>query len=101
MIPVFFIEVTLTALFVFIIVGVTSDRAPKMLAPLAIGLALTLFHLVSIPVSNASLNPARSTATAIFAGAGPLGQLWMFWLAPILGGMTGGIAARWIQDERR
>jgi aquaporin Z len=98
---VFVIEVTLTALFVFIIAGATSDGAQKAFAPLAIGLALTLFHLVSIPVSNASLNPARSTAAAIFGGAGPISQLWMFWLAPILGGVIGGIVARWQQDRRR
>jgi aquaporin Z len=85
---------------VFIITGVTSERAPKMLAPLAIGLALTLFHLVAIPVSNASINPARSTAAALLGGTTPLAQLWLFWAAPILGGIIGGIAARWLQDER-
>jgi aquaporin Z len=98
--PVFLIELLVTALFVFIITGVTSERAPKMLAPLAIGLALTLFHLVAIPVSNASINPARSTAAALLGGTTPLAQLWLFWAAPILGGIIGGIAARWLQDER-
>ncbi|WP_088343026.1 MULTISPECIES: aquaporin [Rhodomicrobium] len=97
---VFVAEIVLTALFVFVIVGVTSERAPKMLAPLAIGLMLTLCHLIAIPVDNASINPARSTAAAMYGGSDVIGQLWMFWLAPILGGVLGGLLARWIQDEQ-
>ena len=93
------IEIVITALFLIVIVGSTSKRAPAGFAPIAIGLALTLFHLVSIPVSNASLNPARSTATAIFGGAEAWGSLWLFWVAPIVGGGIGGIIAKWLQDE--
>jgi aquaporin Z len=95
----FLIELTVTALFLMVIVGATAPRAPQNFAPLAIGLALTAFHLAAIPVSNASLNPARSTASALFGGAGPLADLWLFWAAPILGGVIGGIAMRWLQDE--
>jgi len=83
------IEVVITALFLVVITGATSERAPPGFAPIAIGLALTLFHLVSIPVSNASLNPARSTATAIIAGGDALQCLWLFWVAPIVGGVIG------------
>jgi aquaporin Z len=82
-----------------VIVGATSKRAPAGFAPIAIGLALTFFHLVAIPVSNASLNPARSTATAIFGGAQAINSLWLFWVAPILGGVIGGAFCRWLQDE--
>ena len=96
---VFVIEVVITALFLIVIVGVTSKRAPAGFAPIAIGLALTFFHLVSIPVSNASLNPARSTATAIFGGAEALQTLWLFWVAPILGGVLGGLAGKWLQAD--
>jgi aquaporin Z len=96
---VFVTEVVITALFLIVIVGVTSKRAPAGFAPLAIGLALTFFHLVSIPVSNASLNPARSTATAIFGGADALQTLWMFWVAPILGGVLGGLIGKWLQAD--
>ena len=92
-------EVVITALFLIVIVGATSKRAPPGFAPIAIGLALTLFHLVAIPVSNASLNPARSTATAIFGGGAALGSLWLFWVAPILGGAIGGAIAKWLQDD--
>ena len=92
-------EVVITALFLIVIVGATSKRAPPGFAPIAIGLALTLFHLVAIPVSNASLNPARSTATAIFGGGEALGSLWLFWVAPILGGAIGGAIAKWLQDD--
>src|SRR3954447_12113692 len=84
-------EVVLTAFFLFVILGATDTRAPKGFAPLAIGLSLTLIHLVSIPVSNTSVNPARSTGPAIFAGTGPLGQLWAFWLAPLLGAAIAGL----------
>ena len=92
-------EVVITALFLIVIVGATSKRAPPGFAPIAIGLALTLFHLVAIPVSNASLNPARSTATAIFGGGEALASLWLFWVAPILGGAIGGAIAKWLQDD--
>lgn len=95
----FLTEIVITALFLIVIVGATSRRAPAGFAPIAIGLALTLFHLMAMPVSNASLNPARSLATAIFGGAGPLGQLWVFWVAPIVGAVIGGVAGRYLQDE--
>lgn len=95
----FLIEVVITALFLIVIVGATSRRAPAGFAPIAIGLALTLFHLVSIPVSNASLNPARSLSTAIFGGIGAIGQLWVFWVAPILGAIIGGVVGRYLQEE--
>lgn len=88
------IEVVITALFLVVITGATSERAAPGFAPIAIGLALTLFHLVSIPVSNASLNPARSTATAIIAGADALQCLWLFWVAPIVGGVIGGLIGK-------
>lgn len=93
------IEIVITALFLVVIVGSTSRRAPAGFAPIAIGLALTLFHLVAIPISNASLNPARSTATAIFGGAEAWQSLWLFWVAPILGGVIGGLIAKWLQEE--
>ncbi|MGI8526906.1 MAG: aquaporin [Pseudolabrys sp.] len=96
---VFLTEVVITALFLIVIVGATSANAPGIFAPIAIGLSLTLFHLIAIPVSNASLNPARSTATAIFGGDAALGSLWLFWLAPILGAIVGGLVSRWLQDE--
>jgi aquaporin Z len=92
------IEIVITALFLIVIIGSTSQRAPAGFAPIAIGLALTLFHLVAIPVSNASLNPARSTATAILGGADALKCLWLFWVAPIIGGVIGGAAAKWLED---
>ena len=78
-------EVVLTFMFVIIIMGATDGRAPKGFAPIAIGLGLTLIHLVGIPVTNLSVNPARSTGPAIFVGGWALGQLWLFWLAPIVG----------------
>ena len=93
------VEVVITALFLIVIMGVTTKNCPAGFAPIAIGLALTLFHLVAIPVSNASLNPARSTATAIFGGAEALQSLWMFWVAPIVGGVIGGIVSKWLYDE--
>ncbi|MFZ4169101.1 aquaporin Z [Enterobacter ludwigii] len=88
--PVILIEVVLTAMFVLVITGVTSPHAPMGFAPLAIGLCLTLIHLVSIPVDNTSVNPARSTAVALFAGGEFISQLWVFWLAPLVGGLLGG-----------
>jgi len=93
-------EVVLTFMFVFVIMGATDARAPAGFAPLAIGLALTLIHLVSIPVTNTSVNPARSTGPAIFVGGWALAQLWLFWVAPILGGALGGIAYRTLLEER-
>lgn len=96
---VFLIEFVITALFVLVIMGATSRDAQPQFAPIAIGLALVLFHLVAIPVSNASLNPARSTATAVVAGWEAIADLWLFWLAPIAGGMTGGFINRFLQEE--
>ena len=93
------IEIVITALFVMVIVGSTSPNAPGQFAPIAIGLALVLFHLVAIPVSNASLNPARSTATAILGGAAPMKCLWLFWVAPIAGGVIGGWVSAWLQTS--
>ena len=96
----FLCEVVLTAFFLIVIMGATHTRAPVGFAPLAIGLALTLIHLISIPVTNTSVNPARSTGVALIAGGTPLAQLWLFWLAPILGGMLGGIVYKWLgRDE--
>jgi aquaporin Z len=86
----FVAEVVLTAFFLIVIMGATDNRAPKGLAPIAIGLCLTLIHLVGIPVTNTSVNPARSTGQAIFAGGRALQQLWMFWVAPLIGGALGG-----------
>lgn len=83
-------EVVLTFMFLFIILGATDERAPKGFAPIAIGLALTLIHLISIPVTNTSVNPARSTGPALFAGGLALSQLWLFWVAPIIGGILAG-----------
>jgi aquaporin Z len=90
------IEVVMTAGFLFVIMGVTDSRAPSGFAPLAIGLTLTLIHLISIPVTNTSVNPARSTGPALLVGGWALAQLWLFWLAPILGGIIGGVAYRWL-----
>lgn len=95
----FLMEVVITALFLIVIMGATSKRAPAGFAPLAIGVALMVLHLVSIPATNASLNPARSTAPAIFAGGTALANLWMFWVAPIVGGVVGGLIGSWLQDE--
>lgn len=93
-------EVVMTAAFLFIIMGATDDRAPKGFAPIAIGLALTLIHLISIPVTNTSVNPARSTGVAVFVGDWAVAQLWLFWLAPIVGGVIGAMAYRFIGDEK-
>ena len=92
----FVTELVLTAGFLFVIMGVTDTRAPSGFAPLAIGLTLTLIHLISIPVTNTSVNPARSTGPALLVGGWALAQLWLFWLAPILGGILGGVAYRWL-----
>ncbi len=90
----FTVEVVLTAFFLIVILGATSEGAPKSFAPIAIGLALTLIHLVSIPVTNTSVNPARSTSQAIFAGDWALAQLWLFWVAPLLGALLVGLGHR-------
>ena len=87
---VFIAEVLLTAVFLYVILGATDTRAPAGFAPIAIGLALTLIHLISIPISNTSVNPARSTGVAFFNGNGAVGQLWVFWLAPIIGAAIAG-----------
>ena len=89
------IETVLTALFLIVITCVTGKNAPAGFAPIAIGLALVVIHLIAIPVSNASVNPARSTATAIFGGSAALSCLWLFWVAPIVGG----VIARWLEGE--
>jgi aquaporin Z len=99
LLPVFLIEFVLTAFFLIVIMGATSKRAPAGFAPIAIGLALTAIHIMSIPVSNTSVNPARSLGPAVFAGGTALSQLWLFWVAPILGAVAGGIIARWLQEE--
>jgi aquaporin Z len=99
LVSVFLTEVVITALFLIVIVGATSDKAPAGFAPIAIGLALAVFHIMAIPVSNASLNPARSTATAIFGGGTAMAQLWMFWVAPIVGGVIGGAISRVLQED--
>jgi len=94
----FIIETVLTAVFLFVIHGATDKKAGSMIAPIAIGLCLTLIHLISIPVTNTSVNPARSTATAIFAGGWALQQLWLFWVAPIVGGILGGVIYKAVAD---
>jgi aquaporin Z len=92
-------EVVLTAVFLFIIVGATDKRAPAGFAPIAIGLALTLIHLISIPVTNTSVNPARSTAVAVIQGDWALVQLWAFWVAPIVGGVLGALIYKFVGCE--
>ena len=101
MLTVIIAEIVATFLFVVIILGVTDRRAPTGFAPLAIGLALAGAHLVMIPISNASLNPARSIATAIFGGAVPLEQLWVFIVAPIVGGLIGGVFYRGVLEAKK
>lgn len=97
----FLTEALLTFFFLFIILGATSRRAPQGFAPLAIGLALTLIHLISIPVTNTSVNPARSTGPALFVGGWALSQLWLFWVAPLLGAALAGGLARWFDCEEK
>jgi len=89
-------EVVMTFAFLFVIMGATHGHAPRGFAPLAIGLCLTLIHLISIPVTNTSVNPARSTGPALFVGGWALQQLWLFWLAPLVGGALGGLVYRWL-----
>lgn len=96
MVSALLIEVVLTAVFLVVILGATSKSAPAGFGPLAIGLSLTLIHLISIPVTNTSVNPARSTAAAIFAQNGAIGQLWLFWVAPLIGAAIGAIIWRYI-----
>ncbi len=96
----FLCEVVMTFIFLFVIHGATDSRAPAALAGLAIGLTLTLIHLISIPVTNTSVNPARSTGQALFVGGWALSQLWLFWIAPILGGVLGGLAYRSLGKTR-
>lgn len=95
----FVCELVMTAMFVIIILGATDKRAPAGLAPIAIGLALTLIHLISIPVTNTSVNPARSTGPALMVGGWAIAQLWMFWVAPLLGAVVGGGVYRWLGKE--
>jgi aquaporin Z len=92
-------EVVMTMMFLLVILGATDDRAPKGFAPIAIGLCLTLIHLISIPVTNTSVNPARSTGVALFVGDWAVAQLWLFWVAPIIGGMLGAVVYRFIGKE--
>lgn len=94
-------EVVMTAMFLLIILGSTDSRAPKGLAPVAIGLGLTLIHLISIPVTNTSVNPARSTGVALFAGGWAIQQLWLFWVAPIAGAVIGAVAYCFISKEEK
>jgi len=96
----FLTEVVMTLMFLVIILGATDRRAPAGFAPIAIGLGLTLIHLISIPVTNTSVNPARSTGPAVFVGDWALGQLWLFWVAPILGALVAGYLYRWLGNEK-
>jgi len=92
-------EVVMTMFFLLVILGATDKRAPSGFAPIAIGLALTLIHLISIPVTNTSVNPARSTGVALFVGDWAIGQLWLFWVAPIVGALLGAVAYHFIASE--
>ena len=96
----FLTEVVMTLMFLLIILGSTDRRAPAGFAPIAIGLGLTLIHLISIPVTNTSVNPARSTGPALVVGDWALGQLWLFWVAPIIGAVAAGYLYRWLGEER-
>jgi aquaporin Z len=92
-------EIVLTFMFLVIILGATDRRAPAGLAPIAIGLGLTLIHLVGIPVTNLSVNPARSTGPALFVGGWAVSQLWLFWVAPLLGAALAGVTYRWLGGD--
>ena len=92
-------EVVMTFMFLIIILGATHSKAPKGLAGVAIGLGLTLIHLISIPVTNTSVNPARSTSQALFANTGAMGQLWLFWVAPIVGAILAGLVYKYMSPE--
>jgi aquaporin Z len=96
----FVTEVVMTAFFLIIILGATDKRAPAGFAPIAIGLGLTLIHLISIPVTNTSVNPARSTGVAVFVGGWAISQLWLFWVAPIIGAAVGAFSYKFIADEK-
>ena len=100
MVSVLVCEVVMTAMFLFVIMGSTHGKAPAGFAPIAIGLCLTLIHLVSIPVSNTSVNPARSSGVALFAQTGALSQLWLFWVALIVGGMIGAVVYKAVAGAR-
>ena len=93
-------EVVMTMMFILVILGATDKRAPQGFAPIAIGLCLTIIHLISIPVTNTSVNPARSTGVAVFAGGWAIAQLWLFWLAPIIGGLLGAAIYRFIGSKQ-
>jgi aquaporin Z len=93
-------EVVMTMMFLLVILGATDSRAPAGFAPIAIGMCLTLIHLISIPVTNTSVNPARSTAVAVFVGDWATSQLWLFWVAPIVGGLLGAVVYRFISGEK-
>ena len=93
-------EVVMTMMFLLVILGATDKRAPQGFAPIAIGLCLTLIHLISIPVTNTSVNPARSTGVAVFAGDWAIAQLWLFWVAPIVGGLLGALIYRFLGSEQ-
>jgi len=95
----FIIEIVMTFFFLFVIIGTTSRGAAAGFAGIPIGLALTLIHLISIPVTNTSVNPARSTGPALFAGGEYIGQLWLFWVAPIIGAVIAGLLARWLYEQ--
>ena len=92
-------EIVMTFMFLIVILGATSARAPKGFAPLAMGLALTLIHLISIPVTNTAVNPARATGTALFQGSWAIDQLWAFWIAPVFGGALAGIVQGWFDEK--
>lgn len=94
-------EIVMTFMFLMVIMGSTDERAPQGFAPIAIGLCLTLIHLISIPVTNTSVNPARSTGVALFVGGWAVQQLWLFWVAPIIGGVLGGIVYRMLGNSRQ
>jgi aquaporin Z len=96
----FLTEIVMTLMFLLIILGATDRRAPAGFAPIAIGLGLTLIHLISIPVTNTSVNPARSTGPALMVGDWAIAQLWLFWVAPIAGALIAGFLYRWLADER-
>ena len=97
----FLCEVVMTMMFLLVIMGATDKRAPSGFAPLAIGMCLTLIHLISIPVTNTSVNPARSTAVAVYVGDWAVSQLWMFWIAPIMGAVLGALVYRYLGSEEK
>ncbi len=95
----FVTEVVMTLMFLFVIIGATDKRAPAGFGPIAIGLCLTLIHLISIPVTNTSVNPARSTGPALLEGGIALQQLWLFWVAPLIGAAVAGMVYRWFEED--